>query len=410
MKGELLLIIPTVLESWDGRIEIDVDFANNLRAYLCAFDVVTVACPLPQSAKHNNFPKTVPLTSITGHERARIILLPHPYREDRYLRHKSVVIKLLRAEIDRADYLLISPHAAFDWSTLGAELAIDMGRSYDMEADWDLQSVTDALWQKTKPGFNKFRKYLWMSWHTRHYMRCLRHSSVALLQGQDVYEAYKDIAPNPQKVLNVQVTPEDYIDENELAAKLSRIERGDQLIINYAGRVIEMKGPADWVDALKLAAKAGVDFRATWFGEGELLEQMRAKVAADGLAEKILFPGKVDRSIAIASLRNSDMFLFAHKTAESPRCLVEALAAACPITGYHSRYAADLVVERGGGSFVPLDDWKALGDIVIALDADRSRLAQLVRDAYHSAALYDREKAISHRIDLIRKYVAPPKR
>ncbi|MES2291600.1 MAG: glycosyltransferase [Pseudomonadota bacterium] len=410
MKGELLLIIPTVLESWDGKIQVDVDFANNLRAYLDAFDIVTVACPLPSSATHNNFPNTIPLDSMAGHERVRVILLPHPYREDRYFRHKAEVARLLRSEITRADYLLISPHSAFDWSTLGAELAIDMGRSYDMEGDWDLQSVTRTLWEKMKPGPNKLRKYLWMTWHARHYLRCMRHSSVALLQGQDVYEAYKDVAPNPQKVLNVQVTPDDYIGADELAAKLARIERGEPLVINYAGRVIEMKGPSDWVDALDRAAKAGVDFRATWFGEGDLLEPMRAKVAAAGLADKVSFPGKVDRPVAMASLRNSDMFLFTHKTAESPRCLVEALAAACPITGYHSRYAADLVAERGGGSFVPLDDWSALGDAVIVLDSDRPKLAQLVNDAYATAALYDRDKAIAHRIALIRKYVTPPKR
>ncbi|MEP6785170.1 MAG: glycosyltransferase [Sphingomonadales bacterium] len=410
MKGELLLVIPTVIENWNKNLDLDADFANNLSAYLEAFDIVTVACPLPSSAAHNNFPNTVTLDSVLGWERVRIIPLPHPYREDRYLRHKRLVVRLLRSEIDRADYLLISPHSAFDWSTLGAELAIEMGRSYDMEADWSLQSVAKSNWSNTKFGPNKLRKYLWMTWHARHYLRCMRHSSVALLQGQDVYEAYKDIAPNPQKVLNVQVTPDDYIGNDELAEKLARIERGDPLIINYAGRVIQMKGPADWVDALVRAAQAGVDFRATWFGEGDLLEQMRTKVAAVRLTDKVSFPGKVDRPVAMASLRASDMFLFTHKTAESPRCLVEALAAACPITGYHSRYAADLVADRGGGSFVPLDDWSALGDTVIALNSDRPRLVQLVRDAYHTAALYDRDAAIAHRIDLIRTYVTPPKR
>lgn len=410
MKGELLLIIPTVLERRNGRIEVDVDFANNLRAYLDAFDMVTVACPLPMSDQHNNFPNTVPLESIPGHERARIVLLPKPYREDRYLLNKGTVTRRLRAEIDRADYLLISPHLAFDWSTLGAEIAIEMGRSYDMEGDWDLQSVTRTLWEKMRLGPNKLRKYLWMTWHAPHYLRCMRHSSVALLQGQDVYDAYKDIAPNPQKVLNVQVTADDYIGKDELAAKLARIERGEPLAIAYAGRVIAMKGPADWVDALDRAAKAGVDFHATWFGEGELLEPMRARVAAAGLGERIFFPGKVDRPVVMAAMRDADMFLFTHKTAESPRCLVEALAAGCPITGYRSRYAADLVAEHGGGGFVPLDDWAALGDAVIALDHDRATLAQRMRDACRTAALYDRDAAIAHRIALIRKYVIPPAR
>jgi hypothetical protein len=78
-----------------------------------------------------------------------------------------------------------------------------------------------------------------------------------LLQGQDVYDAYKDIAPNPKKVLNVVVSTEDYIPAAELQAKLARIESGKTLAIAYAGRMIEIKGPLDWLKAIRNRAKLG---------------------------------------------------------------------------------------------------------------------------------------------------------
>ena len=120
--------------------------------------------------------------------------------------------------------------------------------------------------------------------------------------------------------------------------------------------------------------------------------------------------GMVDREILMAAQRQSDMFMFCHRTAESPRCLVEALACGCPIIGYGSLYARDLVALKGDGAFVDMDDWQGLADLVWSLDQDRTALAKLVHDANESAHLYDRDKAIQQRIDLIKKFVKPPTR
>ena len=238
----------------------------------------------------------------------------------------------------------------------------------------------------------------------------MRHSSVALLQGQDVYEAYKTIAPNAHKVLNVQVTPEDRISADELDQKLMRILNREPLTITYAGRAIAMKGPFDWLKAVERIAQAGVKFNATWFGEGDLLEDLIAETEHLGLSDRVMFRGKTDRAVVMAQLRQSDIFMFCHKTAESPRCLVEALASSAPPVGYQSLYAADLVAQAGGAQFVALDDWSALADAVIALDRDRAQLTALVRESHATAQTFDRDAAMERRIALIRQYVTPPVR
>jgi colanic acid/amylovoran biosynthesis glycosyltransferase len=410
MDGRLLLVIPPVALRVNGEVQLDIDFASNLRAYLASFETVVVACPFQPSMQHSGFPATVPVDSIAGHERATVIELPYPYREDRYYRNLGTMKTLLQDEIDRADYLLFSPHAAFEWSTRAALIALEMGRSYDMEGDWALANVSWSQWRGMPWGPTKLRKWFWIREHCKVYDRCMRGSSVALLQGQAVFDANKDIAPNPHKVLNVQVTPDDYLSEAELDRKLAGIERGEPLQLVYAGRAIAMKGPFDWIDSLVELAAQNVAFQATWFGDGDLLDAARERVGRNGLERMVHFPGRVERDAAMATLRHAHLFVFCHQTEESPRCLVEALTRAAPIVGFGSLYASDLVEGGGGGAFVPVGDWRGLAQIVSNLDRDRAALAQLIRAAHRTAQSFDRDAAIANRIALIRRYVVPPAR
>lgn len=203
-SGKLLLVIPAVIEKVGHEIRIDGDFANNLGAYLESFDEVCVACP-PLGFGYS-FPSTCSSSEIKNNENLNIIVLPTPYREDKYFLARSRVKKLLRDELKKADYRLISPHAGLDWSTLAAEICIEEGLAYNMEADWNLPEVMNFEWRQMSWGMNKVRKLLWRLYYVPKYNRVLRASSLALLQGGDVYHDFSAIAPNAHSVLNVQVT------------------------------------------------------------------------------------------------------------------------------------------------------------------------------------------------------------
>lgn len=403
MDGNLLLVIPTVVAVAPEGIMVDEHFGHNLRAYLESFEHVTVACPPARGGWSN----MVPLASIAGAERCSVILLPEPYREDRYLKHRGRVRELLGDAIDHADYLLFSPHSAFDWSTLATRIALAKGRAYNMEGDWNLQNVMSSAVRKMPWGPNRLRKMLWLHYHSRLYLDSMRRSRVALLQGAAVFAAYKDVAPNPHKVLNVQVTAADRIGDAEFVAKLARVRSGAPLRILYAGRAIAMKGPFDWQNCLRSAFAAGLRGDATWLGSGDQLDALRERAVTDGLEGSIAYPGNVDRAEAFQRLREAEVFLFCHLTDESPRCLTEALAAAAPIVGYASLFSCDLVAQRGGGEFVRLGDWQALADRLLELDRDRERLAGLMEAARESSRLYDREEAIAERIKLMREHLGP---
>jgi len=406
MNGSLLLVIPPVIRKVDGVFEAEVDFSHNLIAYLANFSHVTIASPMILNDKKKDSFRSVPLSKIKNSDRLTYISLPFAYREDKYLRHYLKIRTLLRTEIARADYLLFSPHAKYDWATLAALQAIKMKRKFDIESDWAHESVQRLQLASLPLGLNKVRKTLWMHSFLRTVRKCFANSSLALLQGQDVFDTYKYIAPNPQRVLNVQVSSEDYLSPLLLDEKLRRIMAGNVLTISYAGRMVDMKGPLDWLKAIHGAVDAGVTLQAVWYGDGPLMPQMQKQAAQLGLKTKIRFPGVVGRKEVMTGVGDADLFLFCHKTKESPRCLGEALAAGCAIVGYDSAYSRELIAIHGGGEFVEVGNWQALTDIIVGLDRDREKLKRLTKAAAASGKLLDRDRAMQNRIDLIKKYLS----
>lgn len=404
MSNGLLMVIPSTIRFFELRCEIDEDYANNLREYLRSFSTVTFACPV-STKKTFDIARSIPMTKIEGYNRLTFIPLPYPYREDRYLKYYLSVRAKLSSEIARSDFLLFSPHAKYDWSTLAANLAISQSRKFGIECDYDYRNVGSFHLSSMRPGLRKLRKVWWAKSFYDAADRCLKHSAIALLQGQEVFDGLKHLAANPQKVLNVQVTSDDLISENELGRKIHSITGSRSLQIIYAGRMAAMKGPLDWLNALKGAIELGVDVKATWLGEGPMLSEMSNEIRRLGLQKNVELPGLVPRDELMRRLKYSDMFLFCHKTGELPRCLGEALVSGAPLVGYGTGYPRDLVAEHGGGEFAETGDWRALAQIIADLGKDRRRLATLVESAAKSGACLNRDAAIRQQIDLIRTYL-----
>src|SRR6202007_304696 len=126
--------------------------------------------------------------------------------------------------------------------------------------------------------------------------KAMGNSTVALLHGHDVFEAYKAVAPNPYVVNNICVTEGDHIPPAALEAKRESVLKGGPLEIVYAGRAIGMKGPFEWLRTLILFGGKGVAYRAPGFGGGGLLEPMRAFVVEHKLDNAVTIAGKVERS------------------------------------------------------------------------------------------------------------------
>ena len=129
-----------------------------------------------------------------------------------------------------------------------------------------------------------------------------------------------------------------------------------------------MKGPIDWLNTIDELLKCNINVEATWIGDGTLLPFMRETVSERKIGDRVRLPGFASqRSQLLTVLKDSDIFLFCHKTRESARCLGEALACGCALVGYAGAYQVDLVAIEGGGMFAGQDDWAGLADIIQGL-------------------------------------------
>lgn len=162
---------------------------------------------------------------------------------------------------------------------------------------------------------------------------------------------------------------------------------------------IACAGPADvangafhWIKTLEQLATTGTDFQAIWLGDGPALAEMRARVAASGLRDRIHLPGApADRATLLTELRRAHLFLFCHRILGSPRDLIDALISGCPLIGYDSALARDLVAIHRGGLFVPAQDISALASLLGTLNTDRTRLMEWIGRAACDGAPLDSE-------------------
>lgn len=402
--GTLLIYVPVTLHRRDGVLCLEDQACNGLRLWARHFDRLIVLIPeSPQPAPA----VWVPLDSVGAEVLARIefVILPEVWRPDRFLRALPRELPRIRDAIARADLLGFAIGGLFgDWGSVGAWCAHRMGKPFYIWTDRVESEVVrrTAASQPLRRRIKLAVEVPLMAWVER---ALIRRAALGLFHGRETYDHYAPHCRNPHMVHDIHIRRADHIAPDALADKMMQAAAGPLRLV-YAGRSTAMKGSADWLDTLDALAARGVDFRATWLGDGPDLEQMRARVAAGPLAGRVDLPGFVsDRARLLAALREAHGLLFCHQTPESPRILIEALISGCPILGYDSAFPADLIAGNGGGMLVPRGDSAGLAAVLAGLDADRGRLADLIGRAARDGAGHDDETVFAHRAELILRHL-----
>lgn len=400
--GTILIHAPVPLHRRaDGQLMLDGQACVGLRHWTENFARVKAIMPVAARLPGKEW---VPIETI-GPALGRIdfVEVPEAYRADRFLRALPAARRAIRAAIDEADYLSFAIGGLFgDWGAVACLEAHRMGRPYAVWTDRVESEVTRLVADGDGPWRARLRARLARRPMAMLERAVIRRAELGLFHGRETYEAYAPHCRHPEVVHDIAIAAEDHIGPAELAAKAAAVGEGP-LRIAYVGRADAMKGPLDWIEVLERLASAGVDFRAVWLGDGAHMAEMRARVAATGLGDRVELPGfATDRGAVLATLRRSHLFLFCHKTPESPRCLIEALVSGCPIVGYDGAFARDLVSGHGGGRFVPRDDVAALAGLVGRLAADRAVLAGLIRAAAADGLPFSGEAVFRHRSEVIR--------
>lgn len=410
LSGMMLQVFPSIIKESEGELFIDVDWADALKLYLENFNKVVFACPISKNVDNrpdSGLKNCRPISQLPSWASSLEILpLPDAYRFHDFLRNYSSVRKTLREYIKKADYLEFSPSSLIgDWATFACIEAISMKRPYVISGDviypermrFSIQN--QSLWKRYTKELTMIKPF------EKIYSNILKNADLAFFQGKDVFNEYSPLPKESHQIYHVTMTQEEHISSSQLEHQITYLKKGAPLKICYAGRAAALKGPLDWIRAINMAVKNGVNLEATWIGDGSLLTEMKSLSEELGVADNIRFAGFVsDRQKLLDILRQSDIFLFCHKTRESPRCLLEALGAGCALVGYKGDYHEGLIKPHGGGLFVPIEDWEGLAQLLINLNSDRTQLSKLIYNAYKSGSLYDRDTAYMYRINLVKQF------
>jgi glycosyltransferase involved in cell wall biosynthesis len=376
---------------------------NGLRLWAENFDEMVSMHPV----SHGPLPDAWKPVGTIGPNLARIRLVPLPmaYRPDQFLRHYRATRALIRKEIARADFLSFSIGGLFgDWGSIACQEAYRAGRPFAVwtdrvESEVVRRTIAHGPWRRRVRARLEHRPMWWRE------KLIVGRATLGLFHGKETYDTYAPFCREPQLVHDIHVARTDHIAPDVLQAKIDGAVQGPLKIV-YTGRATSMKGPQDWVEVLERLAAQGVDFEATWLGDGPDLPGMQARIATAGLRDRVRFTGFVaDRETVLDHLRQAHVFLFCHKTPESPRCLIEALISATPIVGYDCAFARDLVSMHRGGRLVAPDDVTALVEAVAGLAQDRTDLQELIAQACADGAPFDQESVFRHRSEVIRRYL-----
>ncbi|QQV78837.1 glycosyltransferase [Sphingomonas aliaeris] len=400
----ILIVLPVPLYSVDGTLFYDTQACNGLRLWLENFDRVILCNPV--------------LTASTPPESTRDIVamfkdanldlrpLPTAWTPVEFARKLPATRALLRTLIRQATHLQFAIGGLWgDWGAVAAILAANDGRK---AAIWTDRVESNVMRFQAAEYSGARRAYrtvtAWLASRLEHYV--IRRSSMGLFHGMDTYRAYAPSSRSAHLVHNIHLGPEARISADDLAAKMARGPDRTVRIV-YAGRVHRDKGVSDWIDTLALLADRKIPIEATWYGDGPELAFARDKVRDLALESAIRFVGSVnDRDTLMRAFRDADIFLFCHKTLESPRCLIEALLSGTPIVGYDSPYPRDLIQAHGGGVLVAGEP-VALADAVTGIIEQPRRLAELAEAAARDGHPLIDEEVFRHRSDLIKSLLAP---
>lgn len=401
----LLIYAPVPLYSGPDGYLLEDQACNGLRLWAENFDRVISMHPL----EHGTPPASwIPVkASAIDLTRVEIVALPTAYRPDRFMRHYGKVRQQISQLIDRAHFLSFSIGGLFgDWGSVACFEAHKKGRRFAVWTD-RVESEISRLASKTAPTFKgRLRAALTHRPMAMLERAIIRRATVGLFHGAETFATYAPYARAAETVHDIHLRAEDQIPNEDLESKLAGAAQGP-LKICYLGRADPMKGPDDWIEVMAGLKARRVDFRATWLGEGERWKDMKTKVDAMGLRQEVSMPGFVrDRKAILQALRDAHLFVFCHKTPESPRNLIEALVSATPIVGYQSLFPQDLISAHGGGLLTPKNDVEALVNRLTELATDRTRVGELIRQAALDGAGFNDVAVFKHRSEVIRAHLS----
>jgi glycosyltransferase involved in cell wall biosynthesis len=402
MESLFLVVMVPILKK-EEEYFLEAQAFNGIQKWSENFEKVTVVFPEKTEELNNSF-KWIPIKNLKNNK-IKIITLPLNYKYRKFLYDVIKNRKLLLKEIKNAKYNVFSIGSLTgDWGAIASIIAFFNGIKYAVWTDRVEHNVVKINSEKQsflKKIYNRYFVYNLMKYYHKF---LIKRSEVGLFHGNDCYIEYSKYVKKSFLVHDIHLNEKDQISLSELNKKKNELIKREYLKICYVGRASEMKGPIEWLEILSGLKKNNIKFKAKWLGDGELLDLMKRKINELDLNENIELLGFVsDKEKIKKELQESDIFLFCHKTKESPRNLIEALKSACPIIGFYSEYAEELIKENNGGILVKNFNKEKIIEEIIYLNKNKIKLIEKIVNAEKDGRKFDDTKVFRERSLIVKE-------
>lgn len=207
-----------------------------------------------------------------------------------------------------------------------------------------------------------------------------------LCYGGYVASDFSIVRAYPDKMFKWGYFPETrhYDIEALLAQKKER--RGKEACISllWAGRFIDWKHPEYAIRAAKKLKAEGYAFHLTMVGGGDMEEDLKAMVAADGLEDVVTFAGFRKPAEVRGFMEQSDIFLFTSDYGEGwGAVLNESMNSGCAVVANCAIGAVPFLVKPGrNGLIYPNKKWDVFYEQITGLLEQPGEIERLGRAAY----------------------------
>lgn len=181
----------------------------------------------------------------------------------------------------------------------------------------------------------------------------------------------------------------------------------DKIIIS-AGRLAEEKNWSTLLQAFALAQKSYSDMRLVLIGDGPQAEELHELAGELGVAERVLFTGKVPFDEIPNYLKAADLFSFASITETQGLVTLEAMAAGLPVVAVAASGTRD-ILQNGKQGFLVENDAQALASGIIKLVESPSLMSRFKSAALRKSRTFENRRLAQKMLDVYEQAIQDKK-
>lgn len=166
-----------------------------------------------------------------------------------------------------------------------------------------------------------------------------------------------------------------------------RAKEDDQGIILHVARLVEKKGTAVLINAVKQVKLLNPDVKLVIIGEGPLLDGLKAQVTSLGLDQTVTFTGALPHVDVMAWMRKASMLVLPSITAKTGDAeglgmvLLEAAVTGVPVIGTQHGGIPEAIIDEQTGFLVKERDDKQLAERISFLLKDEHKRFEMGKNA-----------------------------